>query len=78
MEGLRSVHREVSELFSSRANRSTKDWNVTIARHRAIYEAIAAGDSDRAEAKILIHYEAADLASLEVAPDLTPDTEGGA
>jgi GntR family transcriptional repressor for pyruvate dehydrogenase complex len=77
MEGLRSVHREVSELFSSRANRSTKDWNATIARHRAIYEAIAAGDPDRAEAKILIHYEAADLASLEVAPDLTPDTEGG-
>lgn len=77
MEGLRSVHREVSELFSRRANRSTKDWNATIARHRGIFDAIEAGDPDGAEAKILIHYEAADLASLEVAPDLAPDMDGG-
>jgi GntR family transcriptional repressor for pyruvate dehydrogenase complex len=78
MEGLRSVHREVSELFSRRANRSDKDWNATIARHRAIYDAIAAGDSDRAEARILTHYEAADLASLEVASKLGPDPGDGA
>lgn len=67
MEGLRSVQREVSELFSRRANRTDADWAATVERHRAIYVAIAAGDKERAEAMIVAHYEAADLASLEVA-----------
>ncbi|GAB5375749.1 MAG: FadR/GntR family transcriptional regulator [Acuticoccus sp.] len=67
MEGLRSVQREVSELFSRRSNRTDADWNATIARHQAIHDAIAAGDPDAAEARILAHYEAADIASLEVA-----------
>ena len=49
MEGMRSVQREVSELFSRRANRSRADWQATIDRHRAIYDAIAAGDEDLAE-----------------------------
>lgn len=67
MEGLRSVQREVSELFSRRANRSRADWRATIARHEAILAAIAAGDAAQAEACIGRHYDAADIASLEVA-----------
>lgn len=70
MEGMRSVQREVSELFSRRANRSDADWRATIARHQAIYDAIAAGDADMAEQKIRVHYDAADIASLEVADKL--------
>jgi len=66
MEGMRSVQREVSELFSRRANRGAADWQATIDRHRALFEAIAAGDDDRAEARIADHYAAADIASLEV------------
>lgn len=71
MEGMRSVQREVSELFSRRANRTDADWNATVARHRAIFEAIRAGDPDRAEQKILAHFAAADIASLEVAGKLS-------
>jgi len=70
MEGMRSVQREVSELFSRRANRTDDDWNATVERHRDIYEAIAAGDADRAEQRIIRHFEAADIASLEVADRL--------
>ncbi|WP_265519127.1 FadR/GntR family transcriptional regulator [Nitratireductor luteus] len=75
MEGLRSVQREVSELFSSRSNRTSADWAATVERHRAIYSAIEAGDQDRAEAMIARHYEAADIASLEVASG--PAERGG-
>ena len=67
IEGLRSIQREVSELFSRRSNRTNADWNATISRHQAIYDAISSGDSDLASAKVFIHYEAADIASLEVA-----------
>lgn len=67
MEGMRSVQREVSELFSRRSNRTETDWQATTDRHRAIAAAIEDGDEDRAEAMIALHYEAADLASLEVA-----------
>ncbi|MGO8654285.1 FCD domain-containing protein, partial [Rhizobium ruizarguesonis] len=70
MESMRSVQREVSELFSRRANRSDADWRATIDRHQAIYDAIAAGDADLAEQKIREHFEAADIASLEVADKL--------
>ncbi|KKX33040.1 FadR/GntR family transcriptional regulator [Rhizobium sp. LC145] len=70
MEGMRSVQREVSELFSRRANRSDADWRATIARHQAIYDAVAAGDADLAEQKIRAHFVAADIASLEVADKL--------
>jgi GntR family transcriptional repressor for pyruvate dehydrogenase complex len=73
MESMRSVQREVSELFSRRANRTDADWRATIDRHQAIYDAIAAGDADLAEQKIRAHFEAADIASLEVADKL----EGG-
>lgn len=73
IEGLRSIQREVSELFSRRANRTDADWNATISRHQAIYDAIAAGDADLASAKIVVHYEAADIASLEVAGKLDAD-----
>lgn len=72
MEGMRSVQREVSELFSRRANRSEADWRATIARHATIDEAIAKGDPERAEASIAAHYEAADIASLEVAAAADP------
>jgi GntR family transcriptional repressor for pyruvate dehydrogenase complex len=73
MEGLRSVQREVSELFSRRANRTDRDWHATVSRHRDIYEAIAAGDPARAERAIETHFEAADIASLEVADKLGDD-----
>ncbi|WP_159585719.1 FadR/GntR family transcriptional regulator [Chelativorans xinjiangense] len=78
MEGLRSVQREVSELFSRRANRTPADWNATIDRHRAIYDAIAAGDAELAERKIIAHFEAADIASLEVVGKLAPAADGTA
>ena len=75
MEGMRAVQREVSELFSRRSNRTDADWNATIERHRQIYEAILDGDADRAQERIEIHFEAADIASFEVA-DKLGDGEG--
>lgn len=75
MEGLRSVQREVSELFSRRADRTDADWRATIDRHRAIYQAIADENVDAAERSIEIHFEAADVASLEVARNLDAKTE---
>jgi GntR family transcriptional repressor for pyruvate dehydrogenase complex len=70
MEGLRSVQREVSDLFSRRANRSPADWRATIDRHKALYEAIKAGNAEAAEQCVARHYAAADIASLEVAGKL--------
>ncbi|HVW92762.1 MAG TPA: FCD domain-containing protein [Devosia sp.] len=70
MEGLRSVQRGVSELFSRRSNRTDADWRATIARHAEIHAAIAAGDPTRAQRAIEVHFEAADIASLEVADNL--------
>ena len=70
MEGLRSVQREVSELFSRRSDRTEADWRATVERHRRIHDEIAAGDEAGAEAAIVVHYAAADIASLEVARDL--------
>ncbi|WP_149762953.1 FadR/GntR family transcriptional regulator [Neomesorhizobium albiziae] len=70
MEGMRSVQREVSELFSRRANRTRADWQATIDRHQALYDAIEAGDGTLAEQCIIKHYAAADIASLEVAGKL--------
>ncbi|MGH6860144.1 MAG: FadR/GntR family transcriptional regulator [Phyllobacterium sp.] len=70
MEGMRSVQREVSELFSRRAHRTDADWRATIERHQDVYEAILAGDAQRAEEKIRSHFDAADIASLEVADKL--------
>jgi GntR family transcriptional repressor for pyruvate dehydrogenase complex len=72
---MRSVQREVSELFSRRSNRTDADWNATVERHRMIYDAIAAGDSDLAQKRIEVHFEAADIASLEVADKLGSDTD---
>lgn len=66
MEGMRSVQREVSELFSRRANRTLADWRETIGRHQALYDAIEAGDAALAEQCVARHYAAADIASLEV------------
>jgi GntR family transcriptional repressor for pyruvate dehydrogenase complex len=70
MEGMRSVQREVSELFSRRSNRSQADWQQTLDRHVALYAALEAGDGERAEQCIAKHYAAADIASLEVAGKL--------
>lgn len=77
MEGMRSVQREVSELFSRRANRSLTDWAATIERHRALYQAIEDGDGARAEQAIAGHYEAADIASLEVTGKLKAEKGRG-
>lgn len=67
VEGMRSVQREVSELFSRRSNRSKADWQATVLRHEAIYDAIAAGYQAGAQATLVAHYDAADIASFEVA-----------
>jgi GntR family transcriptional repressor for pyruvate dehydrogenase complex len=75
MEGMRSVQRVVSELFSSRADRTQKDWLATIERHAALYRAIEAGDADLAEKCIELHYAAADIASLEVAGKLEAEKD---
>ncbi|RVD55352.1 FadR family transcriptional regulator [bacterium M00.F.Ca.ET.141.01.1.1] len=70
MEGMRSVQREVSELFSRRSNRTEADWRATVERHQAIHDAIAAGDTDLADRRIHEHFDAADIASFEVADKL--------
>lgn len=69
VEGLKSVQREVSELFTHRNTRTAEDWVATIERHRDVMAAIVTGDRDGAEAAIMAHYSAADVASLEVAGD---------
>lgn len=69
IEGLRSIQTQVSEIFSTRSKRSLDDWRGTVQRHQDILEAIEAGDLQAAEQKILAHYEAADVASIEVAGD---------
>ena len=70
VEGMRSVQREVSELFSQRSNRTLDDWRDTVRRHVALFQAIRDGDPDRAVQLIDAHYQAADIASLEVAGDM--------
>jgi len=72
-EGLKSVQREVSKLFTHRNTRTPDDWTATIHRHRDVMEAIVAGDAYAAERAIEAHYSAADVASLEVAADLPLD-----
>lgn len=76
MEGLKSVQREVSELFTQRNTRTASDWKATLQRHRDVLDAILAGNVDAAETAIVAHYGAADIASLEVAKDL-PDEGAG-
>ncbi|WMS45122.1 FCD domain-containing protein [Acuticoccus sp. MNP-M23] len=71
MEGLRAVQREVSDLFSRRSNRTDADWVATVERHRHIVCAIEAGDEAGAEAAMVAHYAAADIASFEVADTLS-------
>jgi len=73
VEGLKSVQREVSELFTQRNTRTQADWRATIGRHRDVMDAIIAGDAAAAERAIEAHYSAADVASLEVAADLPPE-----
>lgn len=76
VEGLKSVQREVSELFTHRNTRTEKDWRATIARHGDVFDAILAGDQEAAEQAILAHYNAADIASLEVASDVLGAPDG--
>ncbi|RYH07190.1 FadR/GntR family transcriptional regulator [Tropicimonas sp. IMCC6043] len=70
VEGMQSVQREVSELFSKRASRTLDDWRATVLRHEDLFHAIRDGDPERAGRMIVKHYEAADIASLEVAGDM--------
>ncbi|MGE0310324.1 MAG: FadR/GntR family transcriptional regulator [Lautropia sp.] len=72
MEGLKSVQVGVSALFAQRASRTKQDWLGTIERHRRIHDAVAAGDESEAARCIAAHYQAADIASLEVARDVEP------
>jgi GntR family transcriptional repressor for pyruvate dehydrogenase complex len=75
MEGLRSVQREVSDLFSRRAGRTDADWQATVARHRSIYDTVVAGEPQRAEQAMIAHFSAADIATLEVAGRLPEPVE---
>jgi GntR family transcriptional repressor for pyruvate dehydrogenase complex len=76
MEGLRSVQREVSDLFARRANRTQADWEATVQRHRDLLETIRIGDGDGAERAIARHYAAADIASLQVTGKLRVAMDG--
>jgi GntR family transcriptional repressor for pyruvate dehydrogenase complex len=67
MEGLESVHREVSELFSKRREFRKKEWDATIGRHAAVARAIRDGNPDAAWRAMEAHFEIADEAAFEVA-----------
>ncbi|MCA0963731.1 FadR/GntR family transcriptional regulator [Salipiger bermudensis] len=67
VEGMRSVQREVSELFSRRSSRTRADWKATVDRHADLFAAIRDGHPEEAVRMIDRHYEAADIASFEVA-----------
>lgn len=69
IEGMRAIQEEVSSLFSRRSSRDVDDWRATIQRHADILEAIRAGDPKRAEQAVIVHFEAADIASIEVVED---------
>jgi GntR family transcriptional repressor for pyruvate dehydrogenase complex len=73
VEGMRSVQREVSELFSRRSSRTRADWEATVARHADLFAAIRDGRPEEAVRMIDRHYEAADIASLEVAGESRDD-----
>ncbi|MFN3225631.1 MAG: FadR/GntR family transcriptional regulator [Hyphomicrobiales bacterium] len=76
VEGLKSVQREVSELFTHRNTRTPEDWRATIERHGDVFDAILTGNPLAAEQAIIAHYSAADIASLEVASDFLSDADG--
>lgn len=73
IEGLKSVQREVSELFTHRNTRKALDWVATKQRHRDVMDAIVLGDAKAAERAIEAHYSAADVASVEVVTGLPTD-----
>lgn len=73
VEGLKSVQREVSELFTHRNTRTASDWVATKQRHLDVMDAIVSGDAKAAEHAVEAHYGAADVASLEVATGLPTD-----
>ncbi|WP_284392852.1 FadR/GntR family transcriptional regulator [Devosia yakushimensis] len=67
MQGLRSVIRGVSQILTMRPARTTQEWDATVQRHRAIYEAIIARDEARASSAMLEHFGAADAAIDQLA-----------
>jgi GntR family transcriptional repressor for pyruvate dehydrogenase complex len=69
VESMRAIQEEVSSLFSRRSSRGLDDWRATVVRHEAILAAIRAGDAGLAEAAMIAHFEAADIASLQVADE---------
>ena len=71
MEGLQSVHREVSELFSRRREFRKNDWDATLRRHEMVLDAIVSGDPDAAGRAMEAHFEIADQAAFEVVKDAT-------
>ncbi len=66
MQGLRSVIRGVSQILTTRPSRTAKEWDATVARHRAIHDAIVARDEIRASAAMVEHFGAADAAIDEM------------
>lgn len=66
MQGLRPVIRQVSQLFTTRRARTKAEWKATVARHVAIFEAIAAGREPEAVDAMRKHFDAADVALSEI------------
>lgn len=62
MQGLRTVIRSVSEILTARPERTATHWEETVARHRAIHDAIVAGQEDAAALAMSEHFSAADAA----------------
>ncbi|MGR3393530.1 FadR/GntR family transcriptional regulator [Pseudooceanicola nanhaiensis] len=77
VEGMRSVQREVSELFSRRSSRTRADWQATVRRHEDLLAAIRDGEVEAAVQMVDRHYEAADIASFEVAGEGDEGPAGG-
>jgi GntR family transcriptional repressor for pyruvate dehydrogenase complex len=69
MEGLESIHREVSRVFTKRRQFAESEWVETLERHKRILEAIKSGDVDGAGLAMDAHFEKAEKAAFEVAEE---------
>lgn len=68
VQGLRPVIARLMERFNAVSPRGAADWTATWDRHARVARAVAAGDPDAAEAAMLDHFEAADVAISALFP----------